>query len=38
MFPYGAEPGTRSAEALNLRPSWTATADRTEPVKTTDDG
>jgi transcriptional regulator with XRE-family HTH domain len=37
MFVYAAEPGTRSAEALNLLGSWAAT-DLTEPVKTTDKG
>jgi transcriptional regulator with XRE-family HTH domain len=36
MFIYAAEPGTRSAEALNLLGSWAATVDPTEPVETTD--
>jgi hypothetical protein len=36
MFIYAAEPGTRSAEALNLLGSWAATGDPTEPVQTTD--
>jgi len=38
MFIYAAEPGTRSAEALNLLASWAATADPTETVETTDQG
>ena len=38
MFIYAAEPGTRSAEALNLLGSWAATVDPTEPVETTDQG
>jgi transcriptional regulator with XRE-family HTH domain len=38
MFIYAAEPGTRSAEALNLLGSWAATVDPTEPVETTDHG
>ena len=38
MFIYAAEPGTRSAEALNLLGSWAATLDLTEPVQTTDQG
>jgi transcriptional regulator with XRE-family HTH domain len=36
MFIYAAEPGTRSAEALNLLGSWAATVDLTEPAQTTD--
>jgi transcriptional regulator with XRE-family HTH domain len=36
MFIYAAEPGTRSAEALNLLGSWAATVDPTETVETTD--
>jgi transcriptional regulator with XRE-family HTH domain len=36
MFIYAAEPGTRSAEALNLLGSWGATVDLTEPAQTTD--
>jgi transcriptional regulator with XRE-family HTH domain len=38
MFAYAAEPGTRSAGALNLLGSWAATADLTETVETTDQG
>jgi transcriptional regulator with XRE-family HTH domain len=38
MFIYAAEPGTRSAEALNLLGSWAATVDPTETVETTDQG
>jgi hypothetical protein len=38
MFAYAAEPGSRSAEALNLLGSWAATADLTEPVETSDQG
>jgi transcriptional regulator with XRE-family HTH domain len=38
MFIYAAEPGTRSAEALNLLGSWAATVDPTEPAHTTDQG
>jgi len=38
MFIYAAEPGTRSAEALNLLGSWAATVDLTDPVETTDQG
>jgi len=38
LFTYAAEPGTRSAEALNLLGSWAATVDLPEPVKTTDQG
>jgi transcriptional regulator with XRE-family HTH domain len=38
LFTYAAEPGTRSAEALNLLGSWAATADLAEPVETTDQG
>jgi hypothetical protein len=38
LFVYAAEPGTRSAEALNLLGSWAATVDLTEPVETTDQG
>jgi MmyB-like transcription regulator ligand binding domain len=37
LFVYAAEPGTRSAEALNLLGSWTATADLTESVETPDE-
>src|SRR5215217_291711 len=36
MFIYAAEPGTRSAETLNLLGSWAATGDLAEPVETTD--
>jgi transcriptional regulator with XRE-family HTH domain len=36
MFIYAAEPGTRSAEALNLLGSWGATVDLTERAPTTD--
>jgi transcriptional regulator with XRE-family HTH domain len=32
MFVYAAEPGTRSAEALDLLGSWAATADQAERV------
>ena len=38
MFIYAAEPGTRSAEALNLLGSWAATVDPTETVETTGQG
>jgi transcriptional regulator with XRE-family HTH domain len=38
LFTYAAEPGTRSAEALNLLGSWAATVDLAEPVETTDQG
>ena len=38
IFIYAAEPGTRSAEALNLLGSWAATADLAEPLETTDQG
>jgi transcriptional regulator with XRE-family HTH domain len=38
LFVYAAEPATRSAEALNLLGSWTATVNLTETVKTTDEG
>src|SRR4051794_32280006 len=36
LFTYAVEPGTRSAEALNLLGSWAATVDLTETVETTD--
>jgi hypothetical protein len=36
LFTYAAEPGSRSAEALNLLGSWAATADTVEPQRTTD--
>ncbi|MDX6586875.1 MAG: hypothetical protein QOI31_1348 [Solirubrobacterales bacterium] len=36
VFTYAAEPGSRSAEALNLLGSWAATADTVEPQRTTD--
>ena len=36
MFIYAAEPGTRSAEALNLLGSWAATVDLTDPAQTPD--
>jgi transcriptional regulator with XRE-family HTH domain len=36
MFIYAAEPGSRSAAALNLLGSWAATGDLTDPVETTD--
>jgi hypothetical protein len=32
MFVYTAEPGSKSAEALDLLASWTATLDREEPA------
>jgi MmyB-like transcription regulator ligand binding domain len=32
MFAYTAEPGTKSAEALNLLGSWAATLDQTESL------
>jgi hypothetical protein len=32
MFVYTAEAGSKSAEALNLLASWTATLDEPEPV------
>ena len=38
LFTYAAEPGTRSAEALNLLGSWAATVDPTGPVEMTDQG
>jgi transcriptional regulator with XRE-family HTH domain len=38
LFTYAAEPGTRSAEALNLLGSWAATVEVDEPVETTDQG
>ncbi len=38
MFIYAAEPGTRSAEALNLLGSWAATVGPAATVKTTDHG
>jgi hypothetical protein len=31
---YTAEPGSKSAEALDLLASWTATLDETEAVET----
>jgi len=30
IFAYAAEPGSKSAEALNLLASWAAMPDRTE--------
>jgi hypothetical protein len=36
IFTYTAEPGSRSEEALKLLGSWTATADRAESVRATD--
>jgi MmyB-like transcription regulator ligand binding domain len=36
MFVYAAEPGTRSAEALNLLGSWAATVDVAEIAQITD--
>jgi MmyB-like transcription regulator ligand binding domain len=36
MFAFTAEPGSRSAEALNLLASWTATLDEAEPSTVTD--
>jgi transcriptional regulator with XRE-family HTH domain len=36
LFTYAAEPGSRSADALNLLGSWAATADPTRPARTTD--
>jgi transcriptional regulator with XRE-family HTH domain len=38
LFTYAAEPGTRSAEALNLLGSWAATVDVDESMETTDQG
>lgn len=32
LLAYGAEPGSRSEDALNLLASWTATQDRAEPA------
>jgi hypothetical protein len=36
MFVYGAEPGSKSEEALNLLGSWTATPDEVETVHAPD--
>jgi transcriptional regulator with XRE-family HTH domain len=36
IFTYTAEPGSRSEEALKLLGSWTATAERAESVRATD--
>jgi hypothetical protein len=36
MFVYTAEPGSKSAEALSLLASWTATLDREEPANVTE--
>ena len=36
IFTYAAEPGSRSAEALQLLGSWVATVDRAESARTTD--
>jgi transcriptional regulator with XRE-family HTH domain len=37
MFVYTAEAGSKSAEALNLLASWTATLDQPEPANVTDE-
>jgi hypothetical protein len=36
ILTYTAEPGSKSAEALNLLASWTATLDEAEPSNVTD--
>jgi len=36
LFVYTAEPGSKSAEALNLLASWAATLDQVEPAHATD--
>ena len=38
MFTYTVEPGSRSAEALNLLGSWAATLDQDQPAGATDLG
>jgi hypothetical protein len=38
VFMYAAEPGSRSAEALNLLGSWAATAEFTHPVSLAPEG
>ena len=37
LFVYTAEPGTRSAEALDLLASWAATLETTEAAPTPTD-
>ena len=37
LFTYTAEPGSRSAEALNLLGSWAASVDPAEPARATDE-
>src|SRR5205823_8154429 len=37
MFVYTAEIGSKSAEALNLLASWTATLDQAEPANVRDE-
>jgi MmyB-like transcription regulator ligand binding domain len=36
IFTYAAEPGSRSEEALKLLGSWTATVDKAEPARATE--
>jgi hypothetical protein len=36
MFAYTAEPGSKSAHALDLLASWAATPDQAETTSTTD--
>jgi hypothetical protein len=36
IFSYTADPGSRSAEGLNLLASWSATLDAAEPTHAAD--